>query len=563
METKKRKAVLWVVAGVIAAVAVLGAIYSYLAFMPTGYENFRPQGDAARERLARLARPRVDFREGVTTATRSQTEARDATPPATPPPEVDFLKAVTDFNSAEALRQDHPLLALVPVYPHPLVFGTNWLKPNAPEPGRPIWPGLEPEHRDYMLRYIPASLHPVEWPVATVGQIERFLGRLDEVENFLLRRQWTISRQGAFYRHEEHEIFARLALYAIARVSLHRDQERAMRLLERFLEAERLIRLFDHDGDDGWESSDDVAVVLFGLADLPDFPEQGWERARAELERMRLSEAELADLRRARASLYHDLMVERLRGQNLGHMENFWHFFYKGKVEAAANRMIEPIALRRLEALSLAMGGDDDAKYNGMRANFYGTLSYMNVGGLVREDSPEFYRVEHQFNDKVDRALLLLEATRARRDGKPLAAPIAIGTPARLHLETITVPRSGIFRLDSDMSPAEIQRFNNAVAQYEIAHPGRGVVWADDVEAVLKALGPRDWGKYVQWQEVHPTYALWSLGHTWNRNIYEQDRATPPYRQAPAIKLQTVAIRLPLLGDEMKRILMAGRDKTQ
>lgn len=555
MESKKRKIAFGVAIGVGGIVMLLAMVYSYLAFMPTGYGKFESAAGTAQERVTRMAQPRVDFHESMATSTQSRIETRGAAPVATPLSEVDFIKAVADFNSVEALRQDDSVRVLLHVNQQPVAFGVNWLKPNEPEPGRPIWSSLEPDHCAYMIRYIPSIFHEGEKTAATAGQIKKFLGRLDEVEDFLLRRKWTISPQSEFYQHEYHELFSRLALYAIARASLNHDQDRAMKILARFLEAERIVRVHDHDRGDGWNDSDDIAVVLFGLAELPDFPAQGWDRARAELERMRMSEAELADLRRARASLYHNIMVERIKRQSLGHMENFWHFFYDGKVESAANKAIEPIMLRRLEGLSMAMGGDDYVEFDRMREQFHATMKYINVGGLNREDAPEFYRVEHQFNDKVDRSLLLLEAARARRDGKTIEAPIAIGTPARLHMETITVPRSGIFTLGPDLSPAQLSRFYSTIRQFEIAHPGRGVVWAEDVEAVLKSLGPGEWGKYVRWQDPRPAYVIWSVGHYENQYIYRRDPAIPLHRQTMAIKLQVVAVDFPLISEEMKKVL--------
>lgn len=556
----KKKTTFWVLVGVMAVIAVLGAGYSYLAFMPTGHGEFQPAAVAAQELVLKMAQPRSEKPEIIDTRIKPTTQTLVAKPVAawvaTHSPEVDFFAAVTDFNDVELFRQKLGIAAyhhvLFPILPHPVVITTNWIKPNEPQPGQPIWPTIEPDYRDHVIRYVPFVFNKRAMDAAEPEQISKFRARIDDIENFLTGAKWDVSQPKKFFAPDHYEVFARLALFAIARASLNHDQDRAAKLLVRFLEAERIIRMFDHDRADN--DDDEIAVVLFGLAELPDFPASGWDRARAELERMRLSENELANLRSARAAEYHATMVGVLKKRGLGKRANTWHYFGGGRLESATDNVIEPIALRRLERLTMAMAADDYAEFERALGKFNSTLKYMNVSGFSREQAPEFYWAERRFNDKVDRALLLFEAARARREGKSIDTPIAIGSPPRQHLESIMLPRAGIF-LQDQMKPEEQTRVASATLQFEMTHPGRGLVWEEDVKTVLKALGPGDWDKYVKWRDPHPAYVLWSLGHMENRFIYKHDPKIDPYRQTKAIKLQTLAIDSPLISDEVKKLL--------
>ncbi|MEN6624967.1 MAG: hypothetical protein ABFD69_01930 [Candidatus Sumerlaeia bacterium] len=537
MAEKKRLVLFWVLSGGLVFTLAIGILYSYAAFTPTGFEQVQLQLTESRGKTNALVRPRFESAGPVNTVGTTQTA------------EVGLIDFIDHYNY---LRATSPKLGGSYVFNGPAFFSwetpinafTSWLPSSFVPAGGALWPTLDPVYQNNQLRMVATILSPTPLPAAPPARIEYFHARLDEIDKLLLDQKWFVP-EVLFQNNYGMMFFARMSLYAIARASLSGDQPRAMRLLERYLEAARIVNLTNLTGNESYPT-DATIIVLSGLAELPDLPSEAWDRAKAALEKSRLSEAEIVDLRRSRAAAYHRLMTQAIADESLSKNGNIWHFFAKGKVESIANRAIAPIAKRQLEQVTMAMSRHDRDGFGDALARFHGTLNAMNV---QQYDLPMNFWVERQFSEQVDVELLILAATRARREGTTITL-IEAGSPVKLRLEPLPTRRCGYMQIGQD-APAELKK---AQQEFWKRNHGNGAIWAEDIEWVLREAGPGDWTKYVQWCIPIHAYAIWSIGRTSAKNL-PHPKSEIDLGQVDALKLRMVGVEARLISDEMKRIL--------
>lgn len=588
---KKKKRVLWVLIGVLAVLALLAAVYAYLAFMPTGYGSMQEGVGAANKRIDDKLAPQVKVTAPAGISTQppvtyaiSKDGKREIRQRMDFFDEFRSLDSYNAFWSAVMMVERRQIGSWDPtkpcfyIPPYPYQDGCNVIMvhqhiPMATRPrtGRPVWADLETSHTNVLLTRFEARFFSNTGTTGTTARQDRvFLQYLDRLEGFLLRDEWDIPASKMSLRRDEGGlVFDRLALLAIARASLKGDQACAMNLLDRYLEALRVLHLRHGDGDAAFRL-DGAAHVFFGVAELPDFPAEGWLRARRILDSMRLSEAEMDGLRRVRCARYHDQLVEE--ASKINPVQNTWHFIFGGKLESFVNEAAMPIARKKAEQIALDVYRRDREALIADQTDWERIKGLMNAGKRnVFGESPtpflsELGNIDHidTLNGQVDRAVLWLEAARARHDRTTQAPVTVLGSQ---QMEVVTIPRFGCIqisgrRLDDPGQVARLKPLVDAVNRFSAQNWHREPTTQEEIESVLKSAGPGGWSAFVKWHEPVPALVVWNTrtvmrGNAW-MNPSRNDR-NKLHELIDVIELHAIAVNPPVIGEEMRRILRDER----
>lgn len=563
MGNKKRIIFLIFAAGLALALA-LGILYSWMAFMPTGYEEFHKTAEAARERIKRKAAPGVD---AATSATIDQAPVGYTVGhngKLGPPHKLDFFEELATFDSYKTMlsgdinRNEVGGGYVAPSEPMYFMARRRWQVAGATlyideksVMGKPLWAGLEQERRDSILSRVRLGFRRVTLTTPTTEQARLFNRYLDKFERFLLRPHWYVSADGTYHGGL---LVERLALFAIARASMSGDQERAMAILDGYLKAQGVLLARASAGPS-------VTELFFGLAELPDFPAEGWLRARRALDAMRLAESDIADMRRVcTEDFFNGISAELTRG-DFQKMGNMWHFLYGGKIESIANTALLPVALRKAEQMALSISRADTAACEREQSELRGIMRLMNS-----RDSriDQYYEMRSKIvsisetNDRIDGALLILDAACAMRDGKPLPA---LSRRGRQQIEQVTMPRFGTFELGQSWMgppPAELASIISALNQYAALHPNSiHPATPEEIKAFIKENGGGGWEKYVDWHDARPVCLVWgpSCVSAYLLNRYSEKQYPDPDQFVERTQLKAFALDPPIISDEMKRIL--------
>lgn len=587
---KKKKRVLWVLIGVLAVLALLAAVYAYLAFMPTGYGSMQEGVGAANKRIDDKLAPQVKVTAPAGISTQPPvTYAISKDGKREIRQRMDFFDEFRSLDSYNAFwsavmmverRQigswdpTKPCL-YIPSYPYQdscnvIMVHQHIPMATRPRTGRPVWADLETSHTNVLLTRFEARFFLNTGTTGTTARQDRvFLQYLDRLEGFLLRDEWDIPASKMSLRRDEGGlVFDRLALLAIARASLKGDQARAMNLLDRYLEALRVLHLRHEDGDMALRL-DGATHVFFGVAELPDFPAEGWQRARRILDSMRLSEAEMDGLRRVRCAWYHDRLVED--ASKIEPVGNTWHFIFDGKLEKRVNETLMPIARRKAEQIALSVykrdrnalieAWEEWARIHQMMNSRDSFSPYQN-GFLSMLENVNQVDI---LNGQIDRAVLWLEAARTRHDRTAQAPLTVLGAQ---QMEAVTIPRFGCIqisgrRLDDPGQVARLKPLLDAVNRFRTqTRPRIFPTTQEEIESVLKAAGPGDWSEFVKWHEPVPVLVVWNTrtvmrGNAWMA-VSRNDR-NKLHELIDVIELHAIAVNPPVIGEEMRRILRDER----
>ncbi|MEN6624968.1 MAG: hypothetical protein ABFD69_01935 [Candidatus Sumerlaeia bacterium] len=562
MGNKKRIIFLIFAAGLALALA-LGILYSWMAFMPTGYEEFHKTAEAARERIKRKTALGAD---AATSATIDQAPVGYTVGhngKSGPPHKLDFFEELATFDSYKHLisgdinrnyvgggfaTPSEPIYFMAPRRRQ--LVGTTVFIDKKSVMGKSLWAGLEQERRDSVMR-MRSGFRRVTLTTPTTEQVRFFNQYLDKFERFLLRPRWNVPAEGIY---PGNFLIERLALFAIARASMSGDQGRAMAILDGYLKAQGVLLARASAGPS-------VTELFFGLAELPDFPAEGWLRARRALDAMRLAESDIADMRRVCAEdFFNGISAELTRG-DFQKMGNMWHFLYGGKIESIANTALLPVALRKAEQMALSISRADTAACEREQSELRAIMGLMNS-----RDSriDQYYEMRSKIvsisetNDRIDGALLILDAACAMRDGKPLPA---LSRRGRQQLEQITMPRFGTFELGQSWMgppPAELASIISALNQYAALHPNSiHPATPEEIKAFIKENGGGGWEKYVDWHDARPVCLVWgpSCVSAYLLNRYSEKQYPDPDQFVERTQLKAFALDPPIISGAMKKLL--------
>lgn len=592
--TKKKKRVLWVLGGVLVVVALLAAGYAYLAFMPTGFGSMRGDIAAANKRIDEKLAPQVK----TTPPAGIGIEAPKTViflPNGKPGPghRMNFYEEVASFDQYwslwSAVMIDNRGFSMsdfskagvyIPPYSRyskVIVTPPGYIHfVKRPQMGQALWANLDaPDSKEHLMCGLRLGFSHGEVTTSTTEQQNQlFNGHLDRLEGFLLRPKWDIpATSSPLNRYAVNLVFDRLTMLAIARASLRGDQARAMNLLDRYLDALRVLHMKSEDGDPAFKA-DGAAQVFFALAELLDFPAEGWRRARRILESMRLSQAELDDLRRIRVNAYHDRLLQELN--NTGSAQNTWHFIFGGKLETVANRAMLPIAHRKAEQIALSVYKRDREALLAEQGEWQNIKRMMNVGprhGFREEINPFLQELNainniDDLNGQIGRAILWLEAARARHDRAALPAVTVLGSQ---QLEPFTMPRFGRILIENRHLrgdfPAKLKplvvAFNDFQVKHFVDHYAPLPTTPEEIETVLKAAGPGDWSEFVKWHDPVQVNLVWGtrsvmVGNAWFADAMKDKKR--PDETIDLLELHAITIDEPILSEKIRAVLTNAKE---
>ncbi|MCE5228813.1 hypothetical protein LLG95_04355 [bacterium] len=556
---------------IIAVMLVLAMGYAWLAHAPTGYAGFEKGAAEAQKRVSEKVKPAprpADVRARVSEAPMRYAILPNGRPG--PAHRANFFEEIESYNSYEEqanitymLTADNkPISQAMKLGWSGIVYCPFFLPEKMrPADGKQFWDGLDAasQVKGEMLRYFQSSFRERNEPTAaTDAQKMMFYVYLDNLEGFLLRPRWDIPETSSTL-HTGGRSFHRLAMLAIARASLKGDQKLATDLLGRYLDAVRVLHVHDEQGA---FTMDNVRQVFFGMAELPDLPDEAWEQARRALESMRLSDAEKMDLLRVRAARFHKMIEQQL--EHIDGVPNTWHYVFGGTVESGANRLLKPIVLREAEKMALDISRGDVAEAARHQLKWAGMTMWLNSteGRDVGKYGIMQISLIENLNAEVDRALLYLQIARARRAKKEMPA---VTTQGAEHLEMFKMDRFGVFTISSYGGPGnpgydQKKPLMDAIRKFQAT--GKVATRPEDIEAVIKAAGPGDWAKYVVWVEPKTVYLIWGMRRMQSSDIWyfaslRDWKASVEW--VNAVEVYAVVIDGPILSEWMKGVLKETR----
>ncbi|MEN6624966.1 MAG: hypothetical protein ABFD69_01925 [Candidatus Sumerlaeia bacterium] len=374
MERKKRKFLFWVLIAGLCCVAVLGIMYACLAFMPTGYDEVAKSIAPAKQNVSRLMAPRF---VSVPDGSQSQApEGRSRIPNAPPSESLGPLHKLTFYEELLSYEVGSVINPMISECRDNALSLARDLAYTTGEPvfvtafdvDQPLSASLvtlgvkQREELTHAARSGIARRWRVMKPDGEAGYrhmpqaiaLSESTPFLDELEDFLLRPQWDLSIPTGPIQWADIKTFHYAAMMAVMRASLRGDQPRAILLLDRYLEAIRLMKLFymQHPGVGYVSAEINLTVLWMNLATLPDFAAEGWEHAARGVAALRLSAAETADVRRVRAFARRSSLVQALDQSNQKVIQNTWHYMGGGAPESVVNKALYPLAIRRIDRMA-------------------------------------------------------------------------------------------------------------------------------------------------------------------------------------------------------------------
>ncbi|MCE5228812.1 hypothetical protein LLG95_04350 [bacterium] len=521
-----------------AMMLLMAMAYAWLAFAPTGYADVEKSAASARERLAKNYARRID---SATSGTKTQGGAgrlgymdvvfKDMTGEivgrkSNPDPAKLEDKRVEEYF--EALRRF--ALSDFPV--------SGWFAcENPPPAGSSIMPLITSETRERMvlsvrsrveqLRSLPAR---PQLDANTAAAINAYLDRL---EDFLLSGNWDVPRTVTVKYGKFSKTYGLKVIFAIERACLRGDPERAVKILEAYLETLRIWQyIYLQTDQTSWLELRPEWEPLFwySLAEVDNFPRAAWDRARAGLERMRMSEADQNDARVLGAIAWRNDFEKEFKKEIGRPSQNMWHFMMGGSLESAVNTALAPVANRYVDETCMSIKHGDPNEFDRKITALNHTLTLMNVADRhvllygTNRNMAVNYRLE-----SVDRYADSLAAT---------------FECARKHvpLDRIRVERFGSFMTKWRKGDNELAL---AIMKFEKEHKH----WPsspEEIDSFINASGHGDdWRAKVTWFEPTDFMIMW----------YPAERRTRP--NDPVVK----GIRLslmryePVMDDGIKSML--------
>lgn len=395
---RRYKFYLFVLIGLVGLFTILGLLYSYLAFTPTGYRRYEVRHAEAMRRVAEQLKPALaPIPESLSGAPNK--------------PAGDSQKAV-DLMAAIIQSGKVPLPYDKEAYYHDAgkwfsegefnrstrlydEYRANDFNPNPTtsflEPGQEARSRILDSTKDIIGQS--NSFSRISIPPSLVNN-EKFLkalhGTLDQVDQLLLSPSWRVPDFKDFPEpYDEIDRFCCLASLSILRATLNNDGPKAASLLARYLEALRIL----HFGYLERRSIDFASLsrLFCILGELDQFPREGLVRANSVLSRMVLSPQQIDDLWKAMAARRKEVLGQRLEEDMDSFRENTMHYLLYGRAECFVARTFAPIAHKRIEELTMAYGKGDRAAIARAETYLQGVTRLMNISSsLVGERFSEY-----------------------------------------------------------------------------------------------------------------------------------------------------------------------------
>ena len=368
------------------ALAVLGVVYCYLAFAPTGYRQVEAGYKKAVERINESARLAPSGTErpiaqaamdapGAGDAT-SSASSQDASRLGNRPSMTEIGRLFEDlyfaysFMNTQSLSwTDSPSFSNHSL-PCAELAECDWfaLATMASKARQSTIASVKRSIPYDSLRRREELDNPFQGPPGTASRAEvvRIAGlELDQIRSILLDPSWDTTTYEDLPSEIHHlSAVANPLELAILRALQRGEAQEASQLLERAIRVESLAVIAQFPSavtaSDSAEAARQMARVLFDIAQMDSFPEEGLARAAAALERWKLAPEQIADLRVAFFHRMKERLLTELDRHDAANFEmNGWHLFLDGIPERAVTAALKPVLAKQIEEFAVAMASGD------------------------------------------------------------------------------------------------------------------------------------------------------------------------------------------------------------
>ncbi|OPZ10122.1 MAG: hypothetical protein BWZ10_02474 [candidate division BRC1 bacterium ADurb.BinA364] len=290
---------------------------------------------------------------------------------------------------------------------------------------------------------------------------------LDKTEAFLLAEEWQPPVFHNFPGEANCDRFTQLAALAVARASLHDEQEKAEMLLERLLRVLAIVHIGRFPLAE-WAYSHYLPPLFFWLGEERRISPEGWLKALQALDAALLPKERIGEMRAAHALRARDAAMKALEGRPVA-MEPRWLCdALGGSIGQGIFAALRPLARSRAEALSLAYAKGENTK---------ATANGVALGLLV--DGP-FY-------------LQFADSGWQRHAGAQIESNSGLKREQGLELARLTAAAQ-LYRAQSGAEPRSLEDLTGMgfVAPADSQSPFPQVFWLDSNDPSLAAGGKKE-----------------------------------------------------------------------
>jgi len=356
MKKKTRKILRFAVIGCLLSFVVLGIIYSYLAFMPTGNPKLEKERAEAVKRMDSLAQSSIPLLPAVVKP------PDDEKPLDIRTKEKTFLKTIDDFeniSNAMMMELDQSgcdagwlYFSIGQHMTSSFTLFHTGVKQNKSALSKLDAQNREKIHAEATLYMVSRKYREKRLnlqPCPTFPR-EKLHDTLDKIETYLLTSSWSVESSEMVSFSSFRDGFFYLSILAIARASLCGEEEKSASLLEAYLKAYRILVLL-RDDEVIFRSRAPVALLL--PTELKAFSGPGLARSQSILDSTFLSPEQSEDYIKAKAmDIKNKLQYYfKMEGRRLYHPNS--KPAYRHKLNWLPWKVLKPIARRQVETAAI------------------------------------------------------------------------------------------------------------------------------------------------------------------------------------------------------------------
>ena len=380
------RVLLYVGIGLLVVAGLFGAIYSYFAFAPTGYESLMRAQQPSLDRVSAM----VSLREDGPTS-----PSMMASPASQPQARLSLVELLMAVESQFVIRQS----LLLPVRDFEWLFSKERLPEEEVFAVRPARAEVI-EGLSLLAKSLPNS--PPPRAMQAEGEMSERMTTTkieEEVERVLLDPQPPLIPAFSDFlpRHATQVMFYQyLAVSAIMRRAKAGNLDDARRMLRRHMDILRSLDagLFPSGilPPGSSSSRESTLASLIALARTGIFDDAIYRELDAQLATLRWSPQQVTDLRVAHGQRWRAFMDRQLTMDNLQPHSTTFHFFMNGWPDNILRRAMIPVARREVDSLAKAYAtGDIIGAYRTIPA-YKRALRLLSAD--MREQCPYFSSIE-------------------------------------------------------------------------------------------------------------------------------------------------------------------------